>query len=196
MAGHVITISSMVAVAEPKPLLLERDAELARLSALLERAHAGSGSVVAVSGPPGIGKTELLAAVHRVAADRGFRSLRARGRELEAGMAFSVVRQLLEQPLLSASGSERRRLLEGPARAGASALGLEPGESPVSEFAAVHGLYWLCLNLAERQPLLLTVDDVQWVDLPTLAWLGYIEPRSTETPMLVVLTVREGDPRG
>jgi len=192
----VITISGMVAVAETRPLLLERDGELARLSALLDQAQAGSGSVVAVSGPPGIGKTELLAAVHRVAADRGFRSLRARGRELEADMAFSVVRQLLEQPLLSASASERRRLLEGPARAGASALGLEPGESPVSEFAAVHGLYWLCLNLAERQPLLLTVDDLQWVDRPSLSWLGYIGPRSTESPMLVVLTVREGDPRG
>ncbi len=192
----MITISGMVAVAETRPLLLERDGELARLSALLDHAQAGSGSVVAVSGPPGIGKTELLAAVHRVAGDRGFRSLRARGRELEAGMAFSVVRQLLEQPLLSASGSERRRLLEGPARAGASALGLEPDESPVSEFAAVHGLYWLCLNLAERRPLLLTVDDLQWVDRPSLSWLGYIGPRSTESPMLVVLTVREGDPRG
>ena len=192
----MITISGMVAVAETRPLLLERDGELARLSALLDQAHTGSGSVVAVSGPPGIGKTELLAAVHRVAGDRGFRSLRARGRELEAGMAFSVVRQLLEQPLLSASGSERRRLLDGPARAGASALGLEPGDSPVSEFAAVHGLYWLCLNLAERQPLLLTVDDLQWVDHPSLSWLGYIGPRSTESPMLVVLTVREGDPRG
>lgn len=106
----MITISGMVAVAETRPLLLERDRELARLSALLDQAQAGSGSVVAVSGPPGIGKTELLAAVHRVAGDRGFRSLRARGRELEAGMAFSVVRQLLEQPLLSASGSERRGL--------------------------------------------------------------------------------------
>jgi predicted ATPase len=83
----------MVTVAEPVPLLLERDAELARLSALLEQAHAGSGAVVTLSGPAGIGKTQLLAAVHRLAGDRGFRSLRARGRELEADMAFSVVRQ-------------------------------------------------------------------------------------------------------
>ena len=87
-------------------------------------------------------------------------------------MAFSVVRQLLEQPVLSASAGERRRLLAGPARAGASALGLEPGNSPVSDFAAVHGLYWLCVNLAERTPLLLTVDDLQWVDRPSLSWLA------------------------
>jgi DNA-binding CsgD family transcriptional regulator len=195
MAGQMITISGMGAVAGPVPLL-ERDAELTRLGALLEQAHAGSGAVVAVSGPAGIGKTELLAAVHRLAADRGFRSLRARGRELEAGMAFSVVRQLLEQPVLSASAGERRRLLAGPARAGAGALGLAAGDAPSSEFAAVHGLYWLCVNLADRQPLLLTVDDLQWVDGPSLSWLAYLGPRTAESPMLVVLTVREGDPRG
>src|SRR5215468_6214255 len=195
MAGHVITISGMGVVAGPMPLL-ERDAELARLSALLEQARAGSGSVVAVSGPAGIGKTELLAAVHRLAADRGFRSLRARGRELEAEMAFSVVRQLLEQPVMSASAGERRRILAGPARAGAGALGLAAGDAPASEFAAVHGLYWLCVNLADRQPLLLTVDDLQWLDGPSLSWLAYLGPRAAESPMLVVLTVREGDPRG
>ena len=191
----MITISGMGVMAEPVPLL-ERDVELARLSALLEQARAGSGSVVAVSGPAGIGKTELLAAVHRLAADRGFRSLRARGRELEAEMAFSVVRQLLEQPVLSASAGERRRILAGPARAGAGALGLAAGDAPASEFAAVHGLYWLCVNLADRQPLLLTVDDLQWVDGPSLSWLAYLGPRAAESPILVVLTVREGDPRG
>jgi DNA-binding CsgD family transcriptional regulator len=196
MISHAITISGMVAVAEAKPPLLERDAELARLSALLGSAQAGSGAVVAIGGPAGIGKTELLAAVHRFAGDRGFRSLRARGRELEAGMAFSVVRQLLEQSVLSASAGERRRLLAGPARAGAGALGLAAGDSPASEFAAVHGLYWLCVNLADRQPLLLTVDDLQWVDGPSLSWLAYLGPRAAESPMLVVLTVREGDPRG
>src|SRR2546429_5666427 len=61
----------MVTVAEPVPLLLERDVEQARLSALLEQAHAGSGAVVTISGPAGIGKTQLLAAVHRLAGDRG-----------------------------------------------------------------------------------------------------------------------------
>src|SRR5499427_9633876 len=196
MVSRAITISGMVAIAKPKPLLLERDAELAWLSALLEKAQSGSGGVAVISGPPGIGKTELLAAMHRLAGERGFRSLRARGRELEADMAFSGVRQLLEQPVLSASAGLRRRLLAGPARAGAGALGLAAGDAPASEFAAVHGLYWLCMNFADRQPLLLTVDDLQWVDAPSLSWLAYLGPRAAESPMLVVLTVREDDPRG
>jgi AAA ATPase domain len=185
----------MAGATRSETILLERDVELARLSALMDEATAGRGAVVAVEGPAGIGKTELLAAVRQQADERGFRTLRARGRELEAEMAFAVVGQLLEPVVMSAGSAERRRLLAGPARAGAGALGLAAGAAPVSEFAALHGLYWLCVNLAERMPLLLTVDDVQWVDSPSLSWLGYFGRRVAELPALVVVSVREGDPR-
>jgi AAA ATPase domain len=184
----------MGAVAEYVPVLLEREAELARVSALLAGAAAGRGAVVVAGGPAGIGKTALLAAVRERAGERGFRVLAARGRELEAGMAFAVARQLVEAAVLSAGAGERRRLLAGPARAGAGALGLAAGAAPDSEFAAVHGLYWLCLNLAGRAPLLVAVDDVQWADGPSLAWLGYLGHRAAELPVLVVVSVREGDP--
>jgi len=56
----------MVAVAGTKPLLLERDAELARLDALLEQAHAGSGSVVTITG--GRGCAQLVSAARKLAA--------------------------------------------------------------------------------------------------------------------------------
>ena len=174
--------------------LLERDAELARLGGLLDQARAGHGRVAAIEGPAGIGKTRLLAALRGLAAERGFRSLTACGRELEAGMAFAVVSQLLETPVLAASASERRRLLSGPARTGAGALGLAVGAAPESEFAAVHGLYWLCVNLAASVPLLLTVDDLQWTDHSSLSWLGYLGRRIGELPILLAVSVREGDP--
>jgi hypothetical protein len=48
-------------------------------------------------------------------------------------------------------------------------LGPAEGAEPATEFAAIHGLYWLCVNLAERGPLVLTVDDVQWLDGPSLS---------------------------
>ena len=60
---------------------------------------------------------------------------------------------------------------------------------------AIHGLYWLVANLAERTPLLVTVDDVLWVDGPSLSWLAYLGPRAAELRVLVVVTVREGDPQ-
>jgi hypothetical protein len=74
----VVTIGCMAAVAGSERLL-ERDVELARLTALLAQAQAGSGAVAAIEGPAGIGKTALLEALRRQAADRGIRSLRARG---------------------------------------------------------------------------------------------------------------------
>jgi DNA-binding CsgD family transcriptional regulator len=174
--------------------LLERDAELGRLDSMLAKASAGGGGVVRVSGPAGIGKSELLAAVRQRAVSQGLQSLSACGRELETEMAFAVVRQLLEPALLPAAPAERRRLLRGPASAGAAVLGLTAGAAPDSEFAAIHGLYWLCASLAERGPLLLTVDDVHWVDGPSLSWLGYFGRRAAELPVLVVVGVRDGDP--
>jgi DNA-binding CsgD family transcriptional regulator len=192
--ADLVTIGSMAAVAGSQRLL-ERDVELARLSALLASALAGNGAVVTIEGPAGIGKTALLDALHGHAAERGVRSLRARGRVLEAGMAFAMMRQLMEPVVLSVAAADRRRLLAGPARFGAGALGLPGGAVPDSEFAAVHGLYWLLANLAERTPLLLTIDDVQWADAPSLSWLAYLAPRTVELPVLVVMTAREGDPR-
>jgi DNA-binding CsgD family transcriptional regulator len=176
--------------------LLEREAELERVMGLFDAASRGNGAVAVVEGAPGIGKTELLAAVRRYAARRGFGVVWARGSEFEADMAFGVARQLLEPMLRAASPVERRRLVGGVAMMGARALGIEVGEPPADRFAAIHGLYWLCANRAEREPLVVLVDDVQWVDDPSLAWLGYLGRRARDLPLLLVLGLRSGDPGG
>ena len=188
-----VRIVCIVVVSASEPSLLEREAELELLLARCGDARAGRGGMVAVEGPAGIGKSALLSAASRAARDVGLGVLAARGGELEAGIAFGVARQLLETPVLSAGGAERRRLLAGPARLGASALGLGVGDSPDDEFAALHGLYWLAANLAERSPLLVLVDDLQWVDRSSLSWLVYLGRRVAELPVLVVVSVREGD---
>jgi DNA-binding CsgD family transcriptional regulator len=176
--------------------LLEREAELARVDRVFDRVGAGAGGVVIVEGPAGIGKSELLAAVRANAHAHGFGVLRARGSEFEAEIAFGIARQLFEPMLRAASAGERRRLLGGVARVGAGALGLEAGEPPADRFAAIHGLYWLCANRAERGPLMVLVDDVQWVDDPSLAWLGYVARRVGDLGLLLVLGLRSGDPGG
>jgi DNA-binding CsgD family transcriptional regulator len=176
--------------------LLERDAELMVVDRALERVRAGVGALVVVEGPAGIGKSELLAAVGRAARASDFGLLRARGSEFEAGIGFGVARQLFEPVLRTASAEERRWLLDGVARVGARALGVEEGERPADRFAAVHGLYWLCANWAERSPLVVVVDDVQWADDPSLGWLGYLARRVSDLPLLLVLGLRSGDPGG
>jgi DNA-binding CsgD family transcriptional regulator len=175
---------------------LEREVELARVDRLLDAVSTGVGGVAVVEGPAGIGKSELLEAVRAAAQTRGFAVLRARGSEFEEGIAFGVARQLFEPTLRVASAGERCRLLDGVARVGARALGMETGEPPADQFAAIHGLYWLCANRADRGRLVVVVDYVQWADDPSLAWLGYLTRRVGDLGLLLVLGLRSGDPGG
>jgi DNA-binding CsgD family transcriptional regulator len=158
--------------------LLERDTELGALENLVGSGDAG-GVLMAIEGPPGIGKTALMAEAKSRGTEAGMRVLSARGSELERSFSFGVVRQLFE-PLLASQSEELTDAL-----AGAAALA-EPLFNPErfnaetgadSSLATLHGLYWLSANLAARRPLLLTIDDLHWCDLPSLRWLAYLLPR-------------------
>jgi DNA-binding CsgD family transcriptional regulator len=152
-----------------------------------------------VEGPAGIGKTALLAAAAGVPAGKGFRWLRARGGELEREFAFGVVRQLVEPVLAGAPEEERARLLEGPPGLAARLLdlpGLADQERPVApdpSFAVLHGLYWLCANLAAEQPVAMVVDDAHWADGPSLRFLAFLLSRLGELPVAVLLAARPAE---
>lgn len=161
------------------------------LGALLAAAAAGTGGVVEVSGPAGIGKTSLLAASATLAAESGMRCLTARGRELDRGFSFGVVRQLFERMLHDCSEAERELLVAGAAGLAAPVLGLAEPAAPVGDaFGVLHGLYWLCANLTAQRPLLIAVDDVQWADDASLRFLGHLGARASELPLLVVVAAR------
>jgi predicted ATPase len=78
------------------PVLLERESELERATAAIEQVCSGTGAVVVLEGPAGIGKTELVRAVRRLALDAGMEALNARGDDLERDFAYGVLRQLFE----------------------------------------------------------------------------------------------------
>jgi hypothetical protein len=167
--------------------LLEREHELATLEAVLME-----GGVLIVEGGAGLGKTSLLAAAVERAAKAGHVVLRARGSELEAGFAFGVVRQLFERRLTLASTDERRSLLAGPASAAEPVLIGKPGDGAVTDtsFAVLHGLYWLAANIAVARPLLITVDDTHWADLPSLRCLAYLAPRVEGLAISLLVALR------
>src|SRR5918998_5977960 len=95
--------------------LLEREGELAALGGLLAAARAGSGRLLLIEGPAGIGKSSLLEEARPGAAGLGIRVLSARGGELERDFGFGVVRQLLEPCLVRADAAERERVMSGAA---------------------------------------------------------------------------------
>src|SRR5918999_3036443 len=70
----------------------------------------------------------------------------------------------------------------------------ENGDSGGASFAALHGLFWLALNLAEERPLLLAVDDLQWCDRPSLRFVAYLTRRLEGVPILLLATQRRNEP--
>src|SRR5215471_10963292 len=178
--------------------LLERSAELARIEAALGEARLGRGTFVVIEGPAGIGKTALLAAARAAAVEAEMSVLRSRGTELESEFAFGVVRQLVEPALAETSEVERAELLQAAAGVAATLLGL-PG-APAAEaslsstvdpsFAILHGLYWMCANLAGSRAVCMVVDDAHWADAPSLRFLAFLLTRLEELPVALVVATR------
>jgi predicted ATPase len=177
-------------------VLLERDAQLVEVRAAIDAVAQGSGSVVIVSGPAGVGKTSLLRVAAEHARAAGFEVLSARGDELERDLAHGVTRQLLDRAVSKLDDGQRAALLGGAAALAAPVLGLPATHAPPSadpEFAARHGLTWLVAGLAERRPVVLVLDDVQWADAPALRWLAYLAQRLDELAVAVLLARRSGE---
>jgi DNA-binding CsgD family transcriptional regulator/tetratricopeptide (TPR) repeat protein len=155
------------------------------------------GRLLAIEGPPGIGKTSLLMETKARGQAAGMQVLAARGSELEHAFSYGVVRQLFESFLASLPPDERAGVLAG---AGALAAPLfDPVQlvaQPLadSSLATLHGLYWLAANVAASRPLLLAVDDLHWCDLPSLRWLAYVLPRMEGLGLWIVVSLRHEDP--
>ncbi|MGY1637534.1 BTAD domain-containing putative transcriptional regulator [Geodermatophilus sp. SYSU D00742] len=193
-ALHPVRTARVTPAPAPVPAppgdLLDRDRELAAVRTALADLAAGEPRLLLVEGPPGIGKTRLLAEARRLAAERGLRVLSARGSQLEQAFGFGVARQLFE-PVLGGGGADE--LLTGAAASARGVFDLGPAEPADGSFAVLHGLYWLVVNLTVGGPLLLAVDDLQWCDAASLRFLAYLARRLDAVPVLVVGTVRTGE---
>ncbi len=182
----------------------------------IAQSGSGAGGLVLIGGPAGIGKTALLRAAAIMAEQAGVRVLKARGSDLEQEFAFGVVRQLFEAPLARADTGERAALLQGaaalasplfepssgvatrpenPPAAGGGRPDRTGGQGPADRrFTLVHSLYWLTSNLVQGGPVALVVDDCHWADAPSLRFLAYVSARCEELGVLVIVTVRDGEP--
>jgi DNA-binding CsgD family transcriptional regulator len=184
--------------------LLEREVELERAHAVLRAVGQRDGCVLVIEGAAGIGKSRLLDSARARAAQLGFRVLSARATELEQGFPFGVVRQLFERLVADATGDEREQWLSGAAALSAELLTGAPARAPESAqhpaggadpaYAWQHGLYWLASNLSSDAPLVLTVDDLQWIDRPSARALAFIARRLEGQPLGLVLATRPLDP--
>ncbi len=160
-----------------------RETLLAEVTHLLER-----GDSVALDGPTGVGKSALLTVIEeRRRSTHGDAVLYARGAHEEHALPFAALRDLLAQcpPELVARLPEAVR---GPVDAGL--LGIEVTDELRSDLAAAfHGLL---TTWSEDQPVLMLLDDVQWLDGESSAIVGYAR-RRLHGRMALVATIGPGD---
>jgi DNA-binding CsgD family transcriptional regulator len=175
--------------------LLEREAEIAQAHEALRDTAAGAGSLLIVTGPPGIGSSALL---HHIteAAPAGAHLLRAGGMLTEQGFTFGVVHQLLHPLVAAATAAQRHRLLRGPAHAVRDSLAGE-SRAPHGAWRArtteaiLRGLHALVVNLSEDAPVILAVDDLQWADAASLRWLGHLAQHLDGARILVAAAITD-----
>ncbi|MFJ2958472.1 AAA family ATPase [Streptomyces sp. NPDC087270] len=165
-------------------LLVGREADTDRLDAFLAELPRQGGSLTLV-GEPGVGKTALLAAAVRRAESAGMRVLHAVGVQYRVQAGYGAVRQLLMSiPEISA------RAVDVPALAGA--LGVEqdtaPGQDGIAEAVVA-----LAADLSRAAPVLLVLDDAQWLDRASAVVLGQVARRLPGTGAGLVCAVRLGE---
>ena len=168
-------------------MLYGREAEQARLQAVVESTAAGRASSLVVSGEAGVGKSALVDDL--VAHLAEFQVLRAQGLESESPLAFAGLHQLLSPlfPLLE-------RLPVPQARALRVAFGQEEGAG-VEPFLIGLATVSLLTEAAEAGPVLCLVDDAHWLDTATADALVFAARRLQADPVAFVFTAREGDAR-
>ncbi len=165
--------------------LLGRDRELSVLGGLIDQIGEHGGSMV-VLGEPGVGKSALLRAAAGHGRAAGLQVLETTGVECEAQLPFAGLHQLL-RPLLGLAV----RLPEGQRRALGSAFGAEAGSQPERFMIALAALNLLA-DAAARTPVLVVVDDVQWLDRPSQEVLVFVTRRISADPIVVLGGVRDG----
>jgi hypothetical protein len=146
------------------PALVERDAEVALLRELVAGTAAGGAAVVEITGPPGVGRSSLVAAAMAHAEHAGLRVMYARGSHAETGLSRGLVTQLLT------------------------------GGTPPDPFPSPVALCQTFLAAARRTPLLLAIDDAHWTDEYSRQWLLAMLRRVGEAPLMVVFSSGRSGP--
>jgi DNA-binding CsgD family transcriptional regulator/tetratricopeptide (TPR) repeat protein len=179
------------------PHLVGREQELARLSGLLEEAHAGAAVTVLLAADAGVGKTRLVETVTERAESDGIRVLLGRCIDLgDSSLPFAPVVDAFRTLVRTEEPSQLPKLL-GPARRelGRVVPGLSDGPAVADDRGPSRGRIAAAAldaldRLSRQRPLLLVFEDVHWADRATLGLLDVLARGLQDAPVLVLVTLR------
>ena len=148
----------------------------------------GTPRALVLTGGPGVGKTSLWEAGVEAATGRGLRVLRASGSGAETQLSFAALIDLLDGIDLDAIDglpTPQRQALE-------VALYRAEAASPPDPSALALGLLSTLRSLAAVQPVLVAVDDLQWLDETSADALAFAARRLDTEPIAFLLARRPG----
>src|SRR4051794_8939849 len=164
-------------------VLIGRDPERAEIRARLEAARSGVSSVLVVVGDPGIGKSALLEDARENA---GGPVLSTVGMEGEAGIAYVNLADVFRPCLKMLDAVPQRQ-----ADALASAFAIGPSR-PADRFTVSAATLNLLAAVASHDPVLVTVDDAQWLDQASADALVFAATRLEAEGVVLLFAVRPG----
>ena len=171
---------------DPQTNVFGRESEQAQIERLLDLAGSGPAGV-ALEGGPGIGKSTLWREALALARRRGLEVIATAPSEPDSTLAFAGLGDLLDglpADVLAALPGPQRRALDG-------ALFVEDADLPPSDLQALpRAVFGVLRNLAGRSPLLVAIDDEQWLDRASARVLAFALPRLREERVCVLLARR------
>ncbi len=193
--------------------LMGREQELAVLKAWLKHAEQGQGHAVGLVGAPGIGRSRLLAAFCEDLREQSIELLEVRCQPYGQQVPFFPVRDLTRQycqiaetdaietmtakvahhpqaaDLLSGERADDIRYLLGIPEAKDRPARLRPAMVRVRIQATLRQIF---LTPLRRQPLVLVIHDLHWIDATSAMWLSSLVEHLADTATLILTTYHEG----
>ncbi len=204
-ARRLLGVAEHGAIGRRDSTFVGRQWELAALTGVLERSLAGSGAVVCVAAPPGVGKSRLVAELAAIAADRGVSMYSTFCESHASEIPFHAVSRLLrgtfgvdELPDEAARAQIRTRTPDAEAEDLLlldDLLGIRDSAVPSPDIApearrrrltaVVNGA-----QLARATPAVYAIEDAHWIDEVSESMLADFLAVIPRTPSLVLITYR------
>jgi DNA-binding CsgD family transcriptional regulator len=169
-----------------------REAELSVVEAFLDDARGGTVALL-LDGDSGVGKTTLWREALQAARDRSYRVLSCQPAESEAKLSFAALGDLIggvvEETEVPLPGPQARAL-------DVALLRVEPEGAPPDSRAVSMAVLEVVRALAATGPVVLAVDDVQWLDTPTARVLEFALRRLGAEPVGLLATLRTDEGSG
>ncbi|MCX8174122.1 MAG: tetratricopeptide repeat protein [Thermoplasmata archaeon] len=170
-----------------QPLFVNRKKELAEITdAAKNLKERGEGSTIIVTGEPGIGKTRLLGEAGRIAAEQGIHVIQERCTP-ENKAPFGVVKEVVIKGYDALrSGEVAGELLPLGLAVDTSEKMVERERLVSEQYRVFEHLYRNLVELSKATPMCVLLDDLQWADSGTIAFIHYLSRNIRKTKVMLV----------